>query len=175
MWAVYTPRICLLQGILAQAAEKTEEALRYFSIALDVCSSTDMELSAVTRTAIVCLRIASGQNIQAAHALNGRSSKRSSNGKDSEEDLDQFVKTLLQDCDGDDPSLKMIGLIVQALTMDEIVKAKSVNNSSKRQLNANFSAQSLPVLSPDALKSDEQPLHQAPDTLSSVLLLHQYS
>jgi hypothetical protein len=134
LWHDFSARVYLARGMVYHSLGALDAALDNYLVA---CNTTTPKghLSAVSRASILLVRLAQGYDIRLSN--DGKKSKGhaaahllpiiKTEGKEDSglvEDYDSYVRTLLEDCHRGGPMLRLMGLLMDALTNAEIVRAK---------------------------------------------------
>ena len=124
LWVIYSARITVLEGMFYHSLGKLEEAFCCYTVALQHCP-VKSQLGIMSRISMLFVRLGQGKAVRLAQKANV-GTKRESEIEESpfQEDLEAFIKDILQDCKDSVSVTKMVGLIVEAITSGEIVRAK---------------------------------------------------
>lgn len=131
LWTTFCPRICLAQGMIYHSLGALDDAFNAYAVTCKH-AGTGSHLSALARASLLLVRLAQGFDIRLSNDI----TKEKSNarllpiiritGTDQSmvEDYRTFVMTLLADCQNGGPTLQLTGLLLDAMTNAELVRAK---------------------------------------------------
>ena len=124
IWDVFSIRFILLRGNLYQSLGELDEALRCYAVASQHSPlQTRLKITAVV--SMLFVRIGQGEpiNLSKSNKL-GRRRESGINEGPIRKDLVTFAKEIIEDCEKSVTPMRMVGMIVEAMAIGEIVRAK---------------------------------------------------
>lgn len=138
---MYKTRIVTLQAMFSAFLGELDIAFDYFAKVLE-WTEANSHLGIIARASLLLIRLAQGARVRLSasdgHTSSPTPKKRllsdpidmdyteqmQDGSYETNEDLEGFAKDILRDCDKLNPSLRILGLIVEALVNGEISRAK---------------------------------------------------
>lgn len=141
LWEAYKSRIVMLQAMFSAFLGELEMAFEYFTKVLEWTDGIS-HVGIVSRASLLLIRLAQGFRVRLT-ASEGHTSSPTPKKRllpdphdrpspapteedvyENNEDLEGFAKDILRDCNKHNPSLRILGLIIEALVNGEISRAK---------------------------------------------------